>query len=476
MLPCAGSLAYAQGGQRDPARVNIQATLAAFAASCRWDQLPAETQAHARALLLDTFACGFGGSTAPGVEPLLKQVRVWKSAGGDQSSIIVFGDKVTAPFAALANSTMMHALDWDDTIVRPAIHTNVIVLPALMAAAEARGGIHGKEFLSAYVAGLEIACRLGRAGAKLDEGWLPTTIFGIYAAAAAAARAMALSSDKIGHAIGIAHNFTGGNRQGRDDGAMTKRMQPGFYAQNAVISAALAAEGITGPASSFDGDASNSGLYPLFVRKDYDLRGITDQLGNRWVMNEIGLKPYPASQGTQKYIEAAVGLAQSKNIDPSVIKSAKVYVPRLWAYTRPFEIRDTPQIDAQFSIAYLVATALQQRKVGLDEIQERAVRDPNALDLSRRIVFEVAPPRDGTVEVTLTSGEILTSERIKVPSGQPGHPLPKATLMDKLKDGAKYAARPIAAAQLDRLVDLVGDLERTSNSNALVALLVAQPT
>lgn len=425
---------------------------------------------------MDTFACGYGGSTAPGVEPLLKQVRAWKGTGGDQSSIIVFGDKVTAPFAALANSTMMHALDWDDTIVRPAIHTNVIVLPALMAAAEARGGIHGKEFLSAYVAGLEIACRLGRAGFKLDEGWLPTTIFGTYAAAAAAGRAMALPPDKISHAIGISHNFTGGNRQGRDDGAMTKRMQPGFYAQNAVVSAALAAQGITGPVSSFDGDASNSGLYPLFVRKDYDLRGITDQLGSRWMMNEIGLKPYPASQGTQKYIEAAVGLARAKNVDPRAIKSVKVYVPRLWAYTRPFEIRETPQIDAQFSIAYLVATALLRRKVGLDEIQDGAVRDPVALDLSRRVAFEVVPARDGTVEVALTSNEILVSEQVKVPSGQPGRPLPKAALMEKLRDGAKYAARPIAAPQLDRLVELVAGLERAPNSNELVAMLVAQPS
>ena len=56
----------------------------------------------------------------------------------------------------MANSTMMHALDFDDTLDVSALHTFVNVLPAALAAAEDVGNISGRQLITALVVGVDI--------------------------------------------------------------------------------------------------------------------------------------------------------------------------------------------------------------------------------------------------------------------------------------------------------------------------------
>ena len=95
---------------------NPQTRLARFAADLEWSALPAEVREASRALLLDTVAVTLAGSAAPGVSGVLDTLREW--GGAPQACVAVFGDRLPAPAAAMANATMAHALDYDDKIGR----------------------------------------------------------------------------------------------------------------------------------------------------------------------------------------------------------------------------------------------------------------------------------------------------------------------------------------------------------------------
>ncbi len=76
----------------------------------------------------------------------------------------------------------MHGLDFDDTHIGAIYHATGPALAAALAAGEARGA-DGDAVLTAFVAGLEVGCRLAKAGAGKfhARGFHPTGIIGTFA-------------------------------------------------------------------------------------------------------------------------------------------------------------------------------------------------------------------------------------------------------------------------------------------------------
>ena len=62
--------------------------------------------------------------------------------------------------AVLANGIMVHGLDFDDTHLRGVVHATASVFPTALALSWARQ-VPGRDLLTAYVAGMEVATRLG---------------------------------------------------------------------------------------------------------------------------------------------------------------------------------------------------------------------------------------------------------------------------------------------------------------------------
>lgn len=210
--------------------------LARKTVNANYEDLPAEVVSTAKTFILDSIGVGLAGSTAAGYTEILRMIR--ERGGRPDSSILVFGDKVPAQEAAFANSLLIHGRDFDDTHEGLGAHCNVTALPAALALAE-KEKASGKEFLSAVILGIDV---MGQLGSLLSffHGWHTTATLGVFAAAAAAGRILKFDEERMVNALGIAFHQAAGNRQGRADGAMTKRLGPAFAASAGVFSALLA--------------------------------------------------------------------------------------------------------------------------------------------------------------------------------------------------------------------------------------------
>ena len=128
----------------------IEEKLAEYVIGLRYEDLPARVAAAAKNLVLTIIGTTIAGARTQGVDDLLGQVRQW--GGREEADVFIYGGRVPAHNAALINSYMARALDFDDGI-RPGLHVGATLVPAAFAAAQLAGKVSGREFLSAVVAG-----------------------------------------------------------------------------------------------------------------------------------------------------------------------------------------------------------------------------------------------------------------------------------------------------------------------------------
>lgn len=136
-----------------------------------------------KALATWALALQFGNLTEPIVDIAVKSVYNWAGCaiggyalppagiayevnapfiGADgNSSIFGTGKYVDVKTAALINGIASHADDYDDTHRDNPIHPSGPVLSALFAVAEWMAPVSGKDFLAAFVAGVEAECKIG---------------------------------------------------------------------------------------------------------------------------------------------------------------------------------------------------------------------------------------------------------------------------------------------------------------------------
>ncbi|MCX7912708.1 MAG: MmgE/PrpD family protein, partial [Dehalococcoidales bacterium] len=260
--------------------------------STRYEDLPAPSVEAVKNEVLDSLATALGGSGKEGVKELVDMVREW--GGSPQSTIIAYGIRCPAPSAAQVNGTMIHALDYDDGHQRALVHVGCVAVATAFAAAERMGKIGGKELITAIALGGDFMARLALASCPgknlLDSGWHPTTLFGHLGAAVIAGRIFALDEDRLTDAIGLAYHQCGGAGTGVADGALAKRMGPGFAARAGLTAALMAERGIPGQKDALEG---KNGLYHTYMRGDYDPSILTAELGRQVENVNITEKPYP---------------------------------------------------------------------------------------------------------------------------------------------------------------------------------------
>jgi 2-methylcitrate dehydratase PrpD len=443
--------------------------LVSWCAAARYEDLPTAVVEASKTYLTNTAAAMLAGASAPGAPEAVRQVKEW--GGKPESTVVLNGFKVPAPLAAFANGVIAHAVDFDDTQVGTGFHPNVTAIPALLAAAETAPQASGKDLLLAHVVALEAACRMVLAATnRAQHPWLTTTLFGVFGATVAAGKAIGLREALLRQAMGIVYSSASGNRQGLLDGTLIQRVQPGFCAQAAVSAVALARQGITGAQDVFEG---RYGLYPSYYGEDYAPEALTEGLGRDFRMLDLALKPYPCCSYAQEPIEATLELAREHGIEASQVDSAVAWVVSKHAaglVDHPFEPRSCPQVDAQFSMQYVLGAALARKRLGIAEFQDTAFRDAGILETSRRVRVEVDAQREGCVELKLKDGRTL-SHRVPVARGHPKRPMQALELTAKLRDCAAQAGwdtgRSIA------LQGGIARLEQLPHAADFVALLAA---
>ena len=258
--------------------------LAAWASALAFDGIPSAVTADAKLRVLDI--CGVtvaANSTNAGRIVREAALKLGPAPGAQNSARILGSAEYSMPaMAALANGTMAHVHDFDDTHSLARIHISAPVVSTALALGEALKS-DGECLLTAIVAGSEVTARLGALapGKFHDHGFHATGVVGAVGAAVTAARLMNLSPEKFRNAIGIVSSQAAGIAECFTDGTWTKRLHSGWAAHCGIAAAQLADCGFTGPIKSLDGDR---GLFSSHLgRGDYPYAQVTDSLGSTWL-------------------------------------------------------------------------------------------------------------------------------------------------------------------------------------------------
>ena len=347
--------------------------------------------------------------------------------------------------AAFVNGTASHGEDFDDTFEGGPVHSGVVIVPALLAAAE-RHGLPGADLLYGIAVGCEVMCRASLVAPKKihKAGFHPTAVLGAMGAAAGVAAALRVDEKTFASAQGIAGSMAGGIIEYLAEGASTKRMHPGWAAQAGLRAVELARAGFEGPRTVWEG--THGFMHGFANSTDGDWGKLLDGFGERWISETIAFKPYACGTMIHPFIDCARRLAEqdvkAEDIARIECDTAEGYVHRLW---EPLDAKRRPPnpYAAKFSIPWCLAYAMLHGAVGLEAFTDANVRDPGILAVAGRVSYRVNPqdpyPDEytGHVRVTMRDGRVLEERQ---PHLRGGHrePLSRAEIEEKFRANCAY--------------------------------------
>ena len=379
---------------------------------------------------------------------------------GGPCTVIGFAQSYGVEAAAFVNGIAAHGEDFDDTYEGGPVHAGVVIVPALLAAAQ-RHQMSGADLLRGIAVGVEVMCRLcAVAPTKVHKaGFHPTAIFGVMGAVAGLGAALRLNEDELVDAFGIAGSMASGIIEYLADGSWTKRMHPGWAAQSGYRAVRLAQAGFKGPATVFEGE---HGLFHGFANtRSGDFEAMLADVGSQWIWTSIAFKPYACGTMAHPYIDCARELRR-QGLAPADIaqiecETAEGIVHRLW---EPLALKQSPPnaYSAKFSIPYAIAAGLLQDNAGLGEYTEAMVQREDLRALAAKVSYVVDPanpyPKQftGHLRVTLKDGRVMEARQGYFKGGA-DHPLSDADLQTKFFANCLHGgvARPEAEAMLAML-------------------------
>ena len=424
--------------------------------------VPPAVVEKAKLVFLDTLGIALASSTMD-FGPMV--TRVAQKLGGAPGSLLIgTSSRVAAANAVIANSTLAHGLDYDDTLEEAIVHTGCCAGMTALAVGE-EVGASGAAVLEAAIAGTEVLCKIGLVapGKFHARGFHPTAICSTFGGAAAAGKLYGLSLEQWVDAFGLCGSQSSGIIEYLADGTWTKRLHPGWSAHGGVIATMLAREGFRGPAKVFEG---THGFFSAFGGKnEYRFEKILE-LGKEWEIPRLTFKSYPCGSISHPYMDCALKIRQKYSPAPEQIaeiicRTAEGPVHRLW---EPLADKQKPvsSYGAKFSLPYSIAVMLVRGRAGLDEFSDAAIRDPKLLELAAKVRYELDSaidyPRhfEGHVKVKMNDGTIFEEDQLH-PRGGFEDPLPPSEIEDKFRANALLA---LPARNVDEIVRLVGRLEQ----------------
>ena len=138
----------------------ISQTLAEFAHGMTYDDIPVDVRERAKYLILDAVGIAMASTRYPFAKAILAGIQ----AVGEPGVLPVIGltDRLGMRDAVLMNGALVHGLDYDDTHMESVVHATAVTMPTALVVA-AREGVSGRDLLTAYIAGMEAAIRIGEA-------------------------------------------------------------------------------------------------------------------------------------------------------------------------------------------------------------------------------------------------------------------------------------------------------------------------
>lgn len=452
--------------------------IAEFVVGAVWDSLPEDVVDEAINHVLDSWGVMLAGSVER-CSSIVRRVSVPQTGG----SSVVGGGRSSPAAAALANGVAGHALDYDDTQLSTSAeavyglltHPSVPTLAAVSAVGEDRG-ISGPDLITAFVLGVEVACRVADAinPRHYQDGFHSTGTAGTIGAAVGASSALGLPADQVVSAIGIAASMAAGLRE--NFGTMTKPLNSGRAAQNGVTAAQLAQGGFTASPVALEG---GRGFFHA-AGGGFRFQRITGVLGRPFflVSPGISVKPYPSGSLSHPAQDLVLDLIREKDLRAEdiaeVVVGTNSNVPNALIHHRP-----TTGLQGKFSMEYCVATGVVRRRAGIKDFTDEAVLDPAIQEFLPKVSMVVDPDLEALgyqhvrtkLRVRTTAGQSFDREA-EWARGYPQKPLTPDQLSAKFLD---CAAVVLPEGQAKAAMKAAMNLPKATEVGEVMALLRHQP-
>ncbi|OPY75791.1 MAG: MmgE/PrpD family protein [Syntrophorhabdus sp. PtaU1.Bin058] len=445
--------------------------VAEFALTLRYEDIPKEVVLAAKMQMLDALGIALlSNTTEIGKTVYRATIRASARLEAGGARVIGYGTRLPASDTTLINGVFINSLGFDGTHLGSGIHPCAPALAAVLAAGEEEHA-DGHTILAAYIAAIEIDCRLAgpRGNPFHPRGFHPTALLGTFAAAAAAARLRRLDLPAAVNALGLC----GSKAAGLIDvlGSWQLMLHVGWAAHAGLMAASIAAEGFTGAPRIFE---SPNGFYQThlgFIPTNEELR--LDTLGKHYLTAEVSLKPYPNCQAVQAFTDAAfalkeegIGWQEVEHVEYLVTPVCYPLVidpPTLQEYPLRRDV-------AGFSIPYAVAGAMIKGRADYAFYHEDPLDDPEIMSFVKR--FDHAPDPDsdfprhfpGELRVTLRDGRRI-AKRIVASKGTPEWPMSRSEVETKFLD---HASRVMSRDKANRLAETVSRIDDVKDVEELL--------
>ncbi|OZJ05663.1 hypothetical protein BZG36_01428 [Bifiguratus adelaidae] len=463
---------------------SVTVQLAEWVANLQWDSVPERVRERVRYLILDGLACALVASHLPWSEQAVHAVLEMESPGA--CPIVGWPGVNIGPLpAALLNSTFIQGFELDDYHSVAPLHSNSIILPALMSLVEHTKGkrnhnISGKDFMLATLAGYEIGPRVGLAlhgGEILSRGWHSGPVFGPAASAGASSKLLKLNAIQIEDALGIACTQACGLMSAQFESSV-KRMQHGFAARNGLFAALMAESGYKGIRKVFERDYGGFLKVYTLGAAPPEVQEVVKGLSEVWQTLNINVKPYACMAGIHATVDCIKEMQASGSISLDDIQGVKIemgeaaYKHGGWKAEEPINV-----IGAQMNASYIAAAQLIDGDIGMRTFSTEKLNRQTIWDLVRKIQvvhqeeFDRLPdPRDRLcTRVTTDCGNGNAKQSTVVrPTGVKA-PLTNEDIVTKFET---LTFGLISREQQAAVINLIAHLEDCEDVSKLFDLLV----
>ncbi|MDR1574321.1 MAG: MmgE/PrpD family protein [Clostridiales Family XIII bacterium] len=440
-------------------------------ADIKFDGLPPATVLKAKLAILNFLGGSLSGADS---ELALSEKRIWKAQGCDGACVVIGHRGRMSPLAAAAvNAAMGQVFLQEDCHEKTLSHPGVAVIPVVLAMGQAKKA-SGKEILEAAVSGYEAQGRIGKFLIRPGfpkNGLRPASFLAPFGAAAGAARVLGLDADGMQRALSIAANTVAGVMEFVNAGTPDICIQNCFAAKNGMVAAYMAANGLTGAPTIFEG---RFGLGYALLNEACAPDALVSDEG--YEIDDTFIKIHPGCGHVLPTAQAAETLAQRQRIDPSDVEKVTVGVSK-GGGSFPGVDNQGPYsgtISAMMSHQFMVSAALVRGEVSIPVVKNFADPAINAFARKVFVVFDEEVEREtqnhrvgARVTVTLKDGMRISEYQKDTPAQT------REGVAARVK---AYGRAYFSDARTEKILETADRLPELNDVNALMDLFESDVT
>jgi 2-methylcitrate dehydratase len=454
---------------------SITHKMAEFATGLQYADIPAPAVKEAKRFLLDSVGCALAAANNEDMAAMYRFID--KLGGTPEATLIGSGGRTNAANAALMNSLLVRALDYNDIYwEQDPSHPSDIIFGGI-SPAEAMGK-GGRETLVAILIAYELEMRwcLACFPGVREVGWHHATLTQ-FVSPFVAGRIYDLTPEQMVAAAGISgsSHFTLGGVVAGHLTNMKNTADP-LATQAGVLAALMAREGYSGPVHVIEG---KEGFQHVIHNVELKPEILLDGLGEEFIITDCAYKAFPTEALTHQPISAVLNIMQKHQLVAEDLSEIHIQTTTRGADILSDPSKYDPQTKetADHSLPYCIAAAAADGGLWPTSFEEDKLFDPRIRALLPKIKVVANPEIDALfpgvkraiARLTTTAGEAFT-ETVDHAKGSPQNPMSDKEIIAKFRANASGA---VSTTRQDAIIDATWNLESFDHMGQYTALLVS---